>query len=414
LQVERMWDLLLIGADAATMSRARAEPYGAIKDAAVGIAGGRIAWVGAQSELPGPVERCAHEVRDLAGAWLTPGLVDCHTHLVFAGDRAREFEQRLEGATYEEIARAGGGIATTVRATRAASLEDLIAQSLPRARDLVGEGVTTVEIKSGYGLEAEAEYKMLEAAGRLGELAHVRIVRTFLGAHTIPPEYAGDRAAYVTKICTQMIPAVAARGLAEAVDVYCERIAFTAQETAAIFASAQAHGLKVKIHAGQLSDQGGAQLAARAGALSADHLEHVSDDAIAQMAKAGMTAVLLPGAYYFLRETKPPPVAALRAAGVPIAIATDCNPGTSPVTSPLLVLNLAATLFRLTPEECLAGMTRCAAQALGRAGELGEIAAGFAADLAVWNIAHPCELSYWLGRNPLRARVFGGAWHDAV
>lgn len=408
-----MWDLLLTHCSAATMA-ARGAPYGAIEDAAIGIGGGRIAWVGPRADLPGKPRDLAGNVRELGGDWVTPGLIDCHTHLVFAGNRAGEFEARLKGATYEEIARAGGGIATTVRATRTASVDELVAQSLPRLKDLVAQGVTTVEIKSGYGLEADAEYRMLEAAARLGEIGGVHVARTFLGAHTIPPEHKANRAAYVEALCRQMIPEVARRQLAEAVDVYCETIAFTLDETRAIFDAARAAGLRIKIHAGQLSDMQGAELAAEFGALSADHLEHVSDAGAVAMAKAGTVAVLLPGAYYFLRETHAPPVDMLRKAGVPIAIATDCNPGTSPVTSPLLILNMASTLFRLTPEETLAGMTRNAAKALGRAGEIGEIAPGMAADLAVWDIAHPAELTYWIGRNPLRARVFGGAWEDAA
>lgn len=407
-----MWDLLLTGCRAATMSAGA--PYGAIADAAIGIAGGRIAWIGPRTDLKGTPRDLARDVRDLGGAWVTPGLVDCHTHIVFAGDRAGEFEARLNGATYEEIARAGGGIATTVRATRAASVDGLVEQSLPRLMDLVAQGVTSVEIKSGYGLEADAEYRMLEAASRLGEIARVRVVRTFLGAHTIPAEHKANRSVYVEALCGQMIPEVARRKLAEAVDVYCETIAFTHAETRTIFEAARAARLRVKIHAGQLSDMAGAELAAGFGALSADHLEHLSESGAAAMARAGTVAVLLPGAYYFLRETHAPPVDMLRKAGVPIAIATDCNPGTSPVTSPLLILNMAATLFRLTPDEALAGMTRNAARALGRAGAIGEIAPGMAADLAVWDIAHPAELAYWIGRNPLRARVFGGAWEHVA
>ncbi|MFO1187566.1 MAG: imidazolonepropionase [Alphaproteobacteria bacterium] len=408
-----MWDLLLTHCNAATMSPGTA-PYGPIADAAIGIAGDRIAGAGPRANLPGKTFDLARNVRDLGGCWVTPGLIDCHTHLVFAGNRAEEFEARLKGATYEEIAKAGGGIATTVKATRTASVDDLVAQSLPRLRDLMAEGVTTVEIKSGYGLEPESEYRMLAAAGRLGESARVRVVRTFLGAHTIPPEHRASRADYVEALCARMIPEVAAARLAEAVDVYCETIAFTREETRTIFEAARKAGLRVKIHAGQLSDMRGAELVAEFGALSADHLEHLSEAGAAAMAKAATVAVLLPGAFYFLRETHAPPVDLLRKAGVAIAIATDCNPGTSPVTSPLLILNLAATLFRLTPEEALTAMTRNAAKALGRAGEIGEIATDLAADLAVWDIAHPAELCYWLGRNPLRARVFGGAWEDAA
>jgi len=403
-----MWDTIWLEAHLATMAPNVGQwaPYGAIRDGAIAAKDGRIAWVGARADLPGAPESLARDVRACDGAWITPGLVDCHTHLVFAGDRAREFELRLEGASYEEIARAGGGIASTVAATRAASVDDLVAAATPRLAALLRGGVTTVEIKSGYGLDLETELRMLTAAARLGE--RVRVQRTFLGLHALPPEFAGDRAAYVQLVADMMIPAVAAAGAADAVDAFCEGIGFTAEETDIVFAAARAHGLDVKLHAEQLSDLGGAALAARHKALSADHLEWLSDEGIAAMSAAGTVAVLLPGAFYALRETKLPPIDKLRAAGVPLALATDCNPGTSPLVSPLLAMNMACTLFRLTPEEALAGMTREGARALGLQDEIGTLEAGKAADLAIWRIAEPAELCYWIGADLLRERVFAG------
>ena len=399
-----MWDLLLVDCHAATMVPGGA-PYGAIRDAAVAVTNGRIAAIGPAAALAGGKAR---ETRRLAGAWVTPGLVDCHTHLVFGGNRAREWEQRLNGASYEEIARAGGGILSTVRATRETSEAELAIEAAARARAMADQGVTTIEIKSGYGLDLANERKMLRAAKRAGELARVRVARTFLGAHALPPEFRDDRTAYVDSVCEVMIPQIAREKLAEAVDVFCETIAFTPAETERIFAAARAHGLAVKIHAEQLSDQRGAALAARHGALSADHLEFLGEDGVAAMAKAGAVAVLLPCAFYFLRETKEPPVEALRAAGVPIAIATDCNPGTSPSVSPLLALNMACTLFALTPGEALAGMTRNAAKALDLAAEIGTLEEGKAADLAVWSVGEPAELCYWLGAPLLEDRYVRG------
>ncbi len=350
----------------------------------------------------------ARQTRRLGGAWVTPGLIDCHTHLVFAGNRAREWEMRAQGASYEDIARAGGGILSTVRATRAES-EDTLAQSAAqRARAMAAQGVTTIEIKSGYGLDLESETKMLRAAARAGELANVRVTRTFLGAHALPPEYKDNRAGYLDLICEQMIPAVAREKLAVAVDAFCETIAFTPAETERVFAAAKAHGLRVKLHAEQLSDCGGAILAAKYDALSADHLEHLSQAGVDAMARAGTVAVLLPTAFYFLRETKMPPAEALRHAGVPMAIATDCNPGTSPVVSPLVALNMACTLFGMTPEEALTGMTCYAAQALGLQSEIGTLEIGKSADLAVWNISEPAELAYWIGADLLQDRYLRG------
>jgi imidazolonepropionase len=400
-----MWDTIWLEAHLATMARG-GTPYGAIRDGAVAALEGRIVWVGARADLPGPPESLARDIVRCGGAWMTPGLVDCHTHLVFAGNRAREFALRLEGASYEEIARAGGGIASTVKATRTASLEQLVAQSAPRLAQLAAGGVTTVEIKSGYGLDLESERRMLKAAAQLAREAGMRVQRTFLGLHALPPEYAENRAGYVRRVI-DMIPDIAAD--ADAVDAFCENIAFTPQETESVFAAARAHGLPLKLHAEQLSDQGGAALAARFGALSADHLEWLGDDGIAAMAQAGTVAVLLPGAFYALRETKLPPIDKLRAAGVPLAVATDCNPGTSPLANPLLAMNMACTLFRLTAEEALAGMTREGARALGLQDEIGTLAVGKAADLAVWRIEDPAELAYWIGADLLQARVFAGA-----
>jgi len=394
-----MWDILLLDCHAATM--AGAGPYGAIRDAAIGITGGRLAYVG-----PRDGAAPAREVRKLGGAWVTPGLIDCHTHLVFGGQRAHEWEMRRQGKSYEDIARAGGGILSSVRATRAATEDELVESAARRVRAMKRRGVTTVEIKSGYGLDLETETKMLRAAARLGD--RLRVSRTFLGAHALPPEFKDDRAGYVDLICETMIPAVAREKLADAVDAFCENIAFTPAETERVFAAARANGLRVKLHAEQLSDSGGAALAAKYQALSADHLEHLSGDGIAAMARAKTVAVLLPIAFYFLRETKKPPVAALREAGVPIAIATDCNPGTSPAASPLIAMNMACTLFDMTPQEALAGMTRNAASALGLGGEIGTLETGKSADLAIWDISEPAELAYWIGADLLSCRYFQG------
>lgn len=374
---------------------------GIVEDGAVACEDGIITYAGPRAGAPK-----AAETVDCEGRWVSPGLIDCHTHLVYAGNRAREFEMRLEGASYEDIARAGGGIVSTMKATRAASEDDLVAASLPRLAALLAEGVTTVEIKSGYGLSLEAERRQLRAARRLGEKRGVTVTTTFLGAHALPPEFT-DRDDYVGHVCDTMLPTLAAEGLVDAVDAFCEGIGFSPDQVDRVFAAAAALGLLVKLHAEQLSNLGGAALAARHGARSADHLEYLDDAGVSAMAASGTVAVLLPGAFYFTREEKRPPVAALRAHGVPIALATDCNPGTSPLTSPLLAMNMAATLFRLTVAECLAGFTREAARALGR-DDIGTLAPGKACDLAIWNIGEPAELVYRMGFNPLHARIWRG------
>ncbi len=401
---EPLWDHLWTGARLATMVPGRS--YGAVEKGALASTGGRIAWVGPESDLP--TGASAREVHPLEGAWVTPGLIDCHTHLVHGGDRAGEFELRLTGASYEEIAKAGGGIRSTVAATRAAGAEELLTTALARLDRMQSEGRTTVEVKSGYGLSLVQERKCLTVARALERARPVTVRATFLGAHAVPPEFEGRREAYLETVIAEMLPALAEEGLVDAVDAFAERIAFTAEETDRLFQAARRRGLPVKLHADQLSDGGGAALAARHRALSADHIEHSSDSGVAAMAEAGTVAVLLPGAFYFLRETKLPPIAALRRAGVPMAIATDCNPGTSPLTSPLLALNMACTLFRLTPEEALAGMTRIAARALGLA-DRGTLEAGKAADLAIWGVARPAELAYRIGYNPLLGLVKDGS-----
>lgn len=401
-----MWDRLLVDCNLATMDPAIPAPFGAIENGAIGIHEGRIVRVGRRAELAGFQ---AKRVEPLGGAWVTPGLIDCHTHLVFGGDRAGEFERRLEGASYEEIARAGGGILSTVKATRAASAESLARASRPRLDALMRGGVTTVEIKSGYGLDPAGELKMLGAARILAETAPVRVEPTLLALHALPPEYRGRRDEFVALATDEMIPEAARRGLATAVDAFCEGIGFSPHEVRALFAAAARHGLKVKLHAEQLSNLQGAALAASFGALSADHLEHVDEAGIEAMAKAGMAAVLLPGAFYALKETQKPPVGLLRKHKVPMAVATDCNPGTSPVLSPTLMMSMACTLFGLTPEEAVAGMTRNAARALGLERETGTIAPGKAADLCVWRIGRPAELAYWIGHPGPEKRIFAGA-----
>jgi imidazolonepropionase len=398
-----MWDVLYTNVHLATM--ADDEGYGEIRDAAIAVKDGRIAWLGPQADMPQGAQ--AVMVHDGGGSWLTPGLIDCHTHIVHAGNRSDEFEARLNGATYEDIARAGGGIMSTVRATRAASEDELLRQSLPRVRSLLAEGVTTIEIKSGYGLTLESEAKMLHAARRIGRELPVRVATTFLGAHALPPEFVGRADDYVDEVI-QMIAPLAAEGLVDAVDAFCERIGFSHEQTERVFQAARAQGLPVKLHAEQLSDQRGAELTARYNGLSADHLEHLSAAGVAAMASAGTVAVLLPGAYYFLRDTTPPPVAALREAGVSMAIATDCNPGTSPMTSLLLAMNMACTLWRLTPQEALAGVTRHAARALGLQQDIGTLAVGKRADFALWRIARPADLSYAIGLNPCRGVANAG------
>ena len=390
---------------AATLQPAAARPYGLIDDAALVVDGEALAWVGARADLPAELlARCGVR-HDAGGALLTPGLIDCHTHLVYGGDRAHEFELRLNGASYEDIARAGGGIASTVAATRAASATELQAQSTGRLQRLMAEGVTTLEIKSGYGLALDHERKTLTVARALGQSHAVDIRTTFLGAHAVPPEF-GSADAYIGEVL-RMLPVLHAEGLIDAVDAFCERIAFSTAQTERVFAAAQALGLPVKLHAEQLSDSGGAQLAARYGALSCDHLEWLSAEGAQALAAAGTVAVLLPGAFYFLRDTRLPPVALLREQRVPIAISTDCNPGSSPCTSLLLMLNMACTLFRLTPEEALAGVTRHAARALGLR-DRGVLAAGLRADFVLWDVRQPAELSYAFGANPRIQTVFKG------
>ncbi|SDF58236.1 imidazolonepropionase [Bosea robiniae] len=398
-------DKLWTNARLATMSAGVDTPYGAIEDGVIAARDGRIVFVGPRSEAPAFQ---AAETIDCEGRWITPGLIDCHTHLVYGGDRAHEFELRLQGATYEEIARAGGGILSTVKATREASEDTLFASADRRLSALMAEGVTTVEIKSGYGLEQQAELKQLRVARRIGRERPVTVRTTFLGAHAVPPEYKGRSSDYTAKVAGPLLDAVAAEGLADAVDVFCEGIAFSPDETKAVFEAAKAKGLAIKVHAEQLSNLHGAKLAAEMGALSADHLEYLDEDGVIAMAKAGTVAVVLPGAFYFLRETQKPPIELMRKHGAAIALATDANPGSSPLTSPLLVLNMACTLFRMTPEEALAGLTRHAAKALGLQDEVGTLESGKRCDLAIWEIERPAELAYRIGFNPLHTRIWNG------
>jgi imidazolonepropionase len=379
---------------------------GATEHGVIAARDGRIVFAGAACDFP--VDADAAERIDCDGRWITPGLIDCHTHLVFGGNRAHEFELRLQGASYEEIARAGGGIVSTVAATRAASEAELIAGALPRLDALIAEGVTTLEIKSGYGLDTETEMRQLSAARALSRSRSVAIRTTFLGAHALPPEAGGDKDRYIDLVCREMLPAVAQAGLADAVDAFMEGIAFSADQTARVFRAAKALGLPVKLHADQLSNLEGAALAAEFSALSADHLEHTDERGVAAMARAGTVAVLLPGAFYFIRETMKPPVELFRAHGVNMALATDCNPGSSPLTSLLLVMNMGATLFRMTVAECLAGVTREGARALGLLRETGTLEAGKWCDLAIWDIERPAELAYRIGFNSLHSRVWRG------
>ena len=390
----------------ATMAEGSAG-LGVVEHGAVAARDGRIVYAGPESELPPTLAQAAETV-DCEGRWITPGLIDCHTHLVHAGNRANEFEMRLAGATYEEVARAGGGIVSSVKSLRAASESELVTQSLPRLDALIAEGVTSVEVKSGYGLDLENEKKSLRAARQLAGQRPVTIRTTFLGAHALPPEARGDKDAFIDLVAKEILPAVAAEGLADAVDGFCEGIAFSPEQMARVFDAAKAAGLPVKLHADQLSNLHGAELAARYGALSADHLEYTDEAGAAAMAKAGTVATILPGAYYFIRETKKPPIGLFRQHGVKMAVATDNNPGTSPLTSLLLTMNMAATLFGLTVDECLAGVTREAARALGLRGETGTLEAGKSADLAIWDIERPAELVYRMGFNPLHARIWRG------
>ncbi len=389
------WDLLLRDARLATMCDGESD-YGIVEDAALAIADGSIAWLGAQRDLP---EATAVESRSLHGRWVTPALIDCHTHAIFGGDRGAEFEQRQQGVSYEQIAAAGGGILSTVMATREASADTLYESALQRLHALAAEGVATIEIKSGYGLDVDTELKMLAVARKLGEKSKLSVRTTLLAAHTVPPEFIDNADGYIDLICDELLPQVVERNLADAVDAYCERIAFSATQIAKLFSRAREFGLPVKLHADQLSDGGGAELAAQFKALSADHLEYTSVAGVNALANAGTVAVLLPGAFLTLKETQAPPVDALRQAGVPIALATDCNPGTSPLSSLQTAMALGSRLFDLTPEECLAGVTREAARALGLAADRGTLEHGKRADIAIWDFDHPRDLAYWLGRH---------------
>ena len=406
------WDQVWVGAHIATM--AGADAYGSIPDAALAVTGERIAWLGTAEEGRQRAHSQGVPINDVRGQWITPGLIDCHTHLVYGGDRVAEFEQRLCGASYEDIARAGGGIQSTVRDTRAATKESLYASACARLKCLMAEGITTIEIKSGYGLELAAERRILEVARQLGENLPVSVKKTFLGLHSLPPEFAARRQSFIDEVSGPWLDALAADGLVDAVDSFCENIAFSVAETEQFLRAAKRLNLSAHVHAGQLSDMGAAQAAAKWGALSADHLEYLSADGAHALGAAGTVAVLLPTAYFTLRQTTPPPVAMLRSAGVPLAVATDLNPGTSPCTSILLSMSMACTLFGLTPEEALAGVTREAARALGVLDEVGTIEAGKRADLAFWRIGRPAELCYGLGGNPLAAVVYRGRTRGAA
>ena len=398
------WDLLLTDARIATM-RGDSSGFGVIESGAIAIANGVLAWIGPQADLP---ENNTANTRSLDGRWITPALIDCHTHLVFGGDRSAEFEQRLKGVSYEEISRSGGGILSTVKATREATPDALLESAMQRVRMLAGDGVATIEIKSGYGLDVESEIKMLEVARQIGVSTDLTIRTTLLAAHTVPPEFKDDADGYVDLICDELLPLVADRKLADAVDAYCESIAFSAEQVSKVFDCARSFGIPVKLHADQLSDSGGASLAASFGALSADHLEYSRQAGVEAMARSGTVAVLLPGAFLTLHETQRPPVDELRREGVAIAIATDCNPGTSPLCSVREAMALASRLFKLTPEECLAGATREAAVALGLGDDRGTLETGKRADLAIWDINHPRDLSYWLGSPSLTSLLIAG------
>jgi imidazolonepropionase len=387
--------------------RSGADPCGLIEDAALVLAGGKIAWIGAQAHLPG--DYAALPVRDMGGRLITPALIDCHTHVIHGGNRAAEFQMRLQGASYEEVARAGGGIVSTVTATRRASEDDLVAAALPYVDAMISEGVAVIEIKSGYGLEQDTELRMLRAARRIGQLRPVLVRTSYLAAHAAPAEYNGRAGAYIDQVCIPALHAAHAQGLVDAVDGFCEGIAFSPAQIERVFQAARSLGLPVKLHAEQLSNLGGAALAARYGAMSADHLEYLDEAGVVAMAAAGTVAVILPGAFYTLRETRMPPIDLLRQHGVPMAVATDMNPGSSPMSSLLLAMNMACTLFRMTPAEALAGATTHAARALGLT-DRGTLASGQIADLAVWNCGHPAELAYRIGFNPLHQRIIGGVF----
>ncbi|MCR9214000.1 MAG: imidazolonepropionase [Proteobacteria bacterium] len=403
---EVKWDTIFINAQLAPMT-AGGEAYGQLDASALGIKDSLITWIGHPEDLQQEYSK-ATNIIDLEGRWMTPGLIDCHTHLVYGGNRAVEFEMALEGATYEEIAAKGGGILSTVTQTREANEAELSAQSQPRLQALMDCGVTTVEIKSGYGLDLENEIKMLETARHLGEINPIRVKTSFLGAHALPPEFKEDSDAYMAKVCNEMLPTAHALGLVDAVDAFCEKIAFSPEQVRELFKVAMKLDIPLKLHAEQLSNLHGAEMAARLGALSADHLEYLDEEGVRAMAAAGTVAVLLPGAFYFLRETQKPPIDLLRKHGVAMALATDCNPGSSPTTSPLLMMNMAAIFFRLTPEEALAGFTRNAAAALGLSDEIGTLEVGKQADLAIWDIDHPAELTQGIGTNPLYLRLSSG------
>lgn len=406
-----MFDNLWVNLTVATMAEGAPadNPYGIINNAALGVKGNKIVFVGPASDLPKKPEQLTDYLHDCEGRLVTPGLIDCHTHLAYAGDRAEEFEKRLNGATYEDIARAGGGIVSTVNATRAASESEIFELTMARFRKLAFEGVTTVEVKSGYGLDLENERKLLRVAARLADETGFRVKKTFLGAHAVPPEFKGRADDYIDAVC-KMIPDLATEGLVDAVDAFCDNIGFTPAQTRKVFEAAKAAGLPVKLHAEQLTNQHGAELAAEYGALSADHLEHLDEDGAKAMAETGMVAVLLPGAFYYLRDKTLPPIELLRKHKVPMAVATDHNPGTSPTLSPLLMLNMACTLFRLTPVEALAGMTRVAAKALGLQAEIGTLEKGKIADAVLWDLAHPRELCYYFGNNPAYGAIVAGEW----
>ena len=396
-------DTLFINARLATMTTG-GEPYGVTDADALTLTGDRISGIGQAEEFSGN----ATNIIDLEGRWITPGLIDCHTHLVHAGNRAQEFEMGLNGASYEEIAAAGGGILSTVKATRDASESELAAESQPRLQAMIKAGVTTVEIKSGYGLDLETEMKMLEVAKQLGEINPVRVQKTFLGAHALPEEFAGNSDGYMAKVIHEMLPTIHALGLIDAIDAFCEKIAFSEEQVRQLFKAADRLGVPIKLHAEQLSNQNGAELAAHFRALSADHLEYIDEKGVKEMAKSGTVAVILPGAFYYLRETRKPPIELFREYRVPMALATDCNPGSSPTTNPQLMMNMAAILFRMTPEEALAGFTRNGAAALGLSSEIGTLEVGKRADLAIWDIDHPSELTQAIGSNPLYSRYYGG------
>jgi imidazolonepropionase len=403
----KQWGALWLDVNLATMAPTVPQSYGAIEDGALAIKDDRICWLGLRRDLPRetptdiPIYRCD-------GRWVTPGLIDCHTHLVYGGHRAREFELRLTGVSYEEIARQGGGILSTVNATREASEQALLDATQPRLKALMAEGTTTIEIKSGYGLDIDTEAKMLRVARSLGNTNPVTVATTFLGAHAVPAEYAGRSDDYIEFVCSEALPTIANQGLADAVDAFCENIGFSHSQTERVFQAAQALALPIKLHAEQLSDLGGAQLAANYGALSADHLEYVSEEGVVALATAGVVAVLLPGAFYFLRESKRPPIDLFRKHLVPIAVATDSNPGSSPVSSLLLMLNMACTLFALTPEEAFMGVTRNAARALGMSDAIGTLEVGKKADFVIWDIDHPAELAYRFGFNPCHQVIKDG------